>query len=200
MARIEYEDEDADDAVPETPRWRRRAVTAVLAVVGLGLGFLIPYTIYLNQQISERFGELRWQVPTRVYARPLQLAPGVTMNAATLKTELDAAGYREGDGVKPGTYATEGARWTISSRGFRDVDGVVAPARVQVTLANGRVSRLRDGSGERNLEVARMDAARIATPIINVMIGEESINGYITDVTYGAVTSATSAARARNGY
>ena len=130
MARIEYEDEDADDAVHETPRWRRRAVTAVLAVVGLGLGFLIPYTIYLNQQISERFGELRWQVPTRVYARPLQLAPGVTMNAATLKTELDAAGYREDDGVKPGTYSIDGGRWTISSRGFRDVDGVVGAGHV----------------------------------------------------------------------
>ena len=35
MARIEYEDEDADDDRPETPRWRRRAVTAVLALVGL---------------------------------------------------------------------------------------------------------------------------------------------------------------------
>ncbi len=164
MARIEYEDEDADDDDrPETPRWRRRAVTAVLALVGLGLGFLIPYTIYLNHQISQRFGELRWQVPTRVYARPLVLAPGVAMNAATLKTELDAAGYREDDGVKPGTYSIDGGRWTISSRGFRDVDGVVAPARVQVTLSGGRVSRLRDGDGGRNLESARMDAARIAT-------------------------------------
>ncbi len=164
MARIEYDDEDADDDIGNgAPPWRRRAVTGLLAVVGLGLGFLIPYTIYLNHQVSERFGELRWQVPTRVYARPLQLAPGVAMSAASLKTELDAAGYREGDGVRPGTYATEGARWTIASRGFRDVDGVVAPARVQVTLSGGRVSRLRAADGDGAVDAARMDPARIAT-------------------------------------
>ncbi|PBJ82819.1 penicillin-binding protein 1B [Lysobacteraceae bacterium NML93-0399] len=164
MARIDYEDDDIDDLDDGAPPvWRRRAVTVVLALVGLGLGFLIPYTVYLNSQVTEKFGALTWQVPTRVYARPLQITPGLAMNAATLKTELDAAGYREGDGIKPGTYATTGARWTISSRGFRDVDGVVAPGRVQVSLSGGRVSRLRDGDGERTLKVARMDPARIAT-------------------------------------
>ncbi|MFL6587614.1 MAG: penicillin-binding protein 1B [Luteimonas sp.] len=164
MARIDYEDDDTDDLNDDAPpAWRRRAVTAVLALVGLGLGFLIPYTLYLNHQVSEKFGALTWQVPTRVYARPLQITPGVAMNAATLKTELDAAGYREGDGVKPGTYASEGGRWTISSRGYRDVDGAVAPGRVQLSLSGGRVSRLRDGDGERALKVARMDPARIAT-------------------------------------
>ncbi|KLI99613.1 penicillin-binding protein 1B [Luteimonas sp. FCS-9] len=162
MARIDYEDDDDLDDAPPPPAWRRRVVTWMLALVGLGLGFLIPYTLYLNHQVGERFGALRWQMPTRVYARPLQLAQGVAMNAATLKTELAAAGYREGDGVKPGTYATEGARWTISSRGFRDVDGVVAPARVQVSLSEGRVSRLHNGDG-RAIEAARLDPARIAT-------------------------------------
>ncbi|MCD9027461.1 penicillin-binding protein 1B [Luteimonas sp. BDR2-5] len=161
MARIDYEDDDtdADDA---SPGWRRRLVTWTLALVALGLGFLIPYTLYLNNQVSERFGALQWQVPTRVYARPLLLTPGLAMNARTLKTELDAAGYREGDGVRAGTYVDDGGRWTIASRGFRDVDGVVAPSRVQLTLSGGRVTDLRDADGGRR-EAARMDPARIAT-------------------------------------
>src|SRR3546814_2875043 len=81
VARIDY-DEDEDEIDGDgRPDWRRRLLTWTLAAIGLGLGFLIPYTLYLNSQVSERFGQLRWQVPTRVYARPLMLAPGVAMDA-----------------------------------------------------------------------------------------------------------------------
>ena len=164
MARIEYdEDEDDNDSAPASGDWRRKLVTWGLALVGLGLGFLIPYALYLNHQISERFGELRWQEPSRVYARPLRLEPGLAMDAQTLKTELDAASYREGDGTRPGTYVRDGGRWTIASRGFRDVDGAVGPSRIEATLSGGRVAALKDLAGKRTIKSVRLDAARIAT-------------------------------------
>ena len=56
--------------------------------MGLGLGFMIPYLLYLNHQVTQRFGALQWQIPTRVYARPLYLAPGVAMDVQTLKLSL----------------------------------------------------------------------------------------------------------------
>ena len=152
MARIEYDEDehDGDRAGASGGDWRRRLVTWALALAGLGIGFLVPYTLYLNHQISERFGELRWQVPTRVYARPLRLAPGLAMDAQTLKTELDAAAYREGDGVRAGTYLREDGRWTIASRGFRDVDGAVE--RVLLARLAERLLRILDLRLER-LEV-----------------------------------------------
>lgn len=162
LARIDYdEDEDEDDG--PAPDWRRRLLTWGLAAVGLGLGFLIPYTLYLNHQVTQRFGQLQWQVPTRVYARPLLLAPGLAMDAQTLKTELAAASYREDGGLRPGTYAHDGARWTIASRGFHDVDGPVASSRIEVTVSGGRATALRDVVGKRALKSARLDPARIAT-------------------------------------
>jgi len=164
VARIEYdEDEDDNESGPARGDWRRKLVTWGLAAIGLGLGFLIPYALYLNHQISERFGELRWQEPSRVYARPLRLEPGLAMDAQTLKTELDAASYREGDGTQPGTYVRDGARWTIASRGFRDVDGAVGPSRIEATLSGGRVAGLKDLAGKRAIKSVRLDAARIAT-------------------------------------
>ena len=169
MARNDYDDEaldedDIDDGDEGRPVWRQRLFGWGLAAVGLGLGFLIPYTLYLNHQVTERFGELRWQIPTRVYARPLQLAPGLAMDAQTLKTELDAASYRDdGAGQSPGTYAREGGRFTISSRGYIDVDGRVAPRRIQVTLSGGRVASVRDVARKQSLKAARLDPARIAT-------------------------------------
>ncbi|MEG3193036.1 penicillin-binding protein 1B [Lysobacter sp. D1-1-M9] len=147
----------------KAPQWRWRLVTWALAAIGLGLGFLIPYTLYLNAEVGERFGQLQWQIPTRVYARPLELAPGLALDAATLKTELDAAAYHEGDGRREGSYAQDGNRWLISSRGFNDVDGPVAPRRLEVVLSGGRVSALRDARSEQALDSARLDPARIAT-------------------------------------
>jgi len=156
--------EDFDDEPAQGSPWRQRLVTWAMAAVALGLGFLVPYTIYLNHQVTERFGELRWQVPTRVYARPLVLAPGKAMDASTLKTELAAAAYRDdGVGKATATFSADGGRFTVSSRGFNDVDGRVAPRRLEVTLSGGRIASLRDADSRKALKVARLDPARIAT-------------------------------------
>ncbi len=165
MARIDYDEDEHDDndAQGAGPGWRRRLVTWALAGAGLGLGFLIPYTLYLNHEVGERFGQLRWQIPTRVYARPLEVAPGTALDAATLKTELDAASYREDGGERPGTYARDGGRFTIASRGFNDVDGVVQPRRIEVAVSGGRVTGVRDLTSKKALRAARLDPARIAT-------------------------------------
>lgn len=164
MARNDYEEQDDGDDEAGPPVWRRYLLTTALAAVGLGLGFLIPYTLYLNHQVTQRFGELRWQIPTRVYARPLQLSPGLAMDAQTLKTELDAASYRDdGAGEGPGTYAADGGRFVISSRGYIDVDGRVAPRRLQVSLSGGRVAKVHDLGRKQDLKAARLDPARIAT-------------------------------------
>jgi penicillin-binding protein 1B len=164
MPRIDYDEDDLDhDDVP-APDWRRRLLTWGLAAIGLGLGFLIPYTLYLNHQVGQRFGQLRWQIPTRVYARPLLLRPGLAMDAQMLKTELDAASYRDdGAGVRPGTYQHAGGRWRIASRGFHDVDGLVGPSRIEVQLGDSRVASVRDLAQLRAIKSVRLDAARIAT-------------------------------------
>lgn len=165
--RYDYDPEeldDADDGADEGPDWRVRLATWGLAALALLLGFLIPYTLYLNHQVTVRFGELRWQVPTRVYARPLVLAPGKALDAATLRTELDAASYRgDGQGKLAGTYAVDGGRFVIASRGYIDVDGRIAPQRIEVQLSGERVASLRDAGSRKALKAARLDPARIAT-------------------------------------
>ena len=156
-----YEDEGHGDGGGGD--WRRRLLTWGLAGAALLLGFLIPYMLYLNHQVGERFGKLRWQVPTRVYARPLLLRPDLALDAQTLKTELNAASYHDGDGKRAGTYVRNGGRWRISSRGYYDVDGRIAPTRLEVTLSGGEVRALRDVGSGKALRSARLDPARIAT-------------------------------------
>jgi len=161
--RDELEDND-DTGDTAAPAWRAPLLTVVLAGCAALAGFLVPYMLYLNHQVGERFGALQWQIPTRVYARPLQLRPGLAMDAATLRTELDAAGYQEdGAGRREGSYHVDGHRFLISSRGYIDIDGKVPPRRIEVGLGGGRVSSLRDAATGKAIRAARLDPARIAT-------------------------------------
>ncbi|AKC86128.1 penicillin-binding protein 1B [Pseudoxanthomonas suwonensis] len=164
MPRRHKPDDIEDEDSAAAPAWRRHLLTLLLAAAALAAGFLIPYMLYLNHQVSERFGALQWQIPTRVYARPLQLAPQLAMDARTLQTELDAAGYQDdGAGERPGSYRADGGRFTIASRGYADVDGQVPARRLDVTISGGRVTSLRDADTRQAVKAARLDPARIAT-------------------------------------
>ena len=128
----------------------------------LGLG--IPYVWFLDKQVRGEFAQLQWQVPTRVYARPLLLANGERLGGETFELELAAAGYRkDGAGKLPGTYSRDGGRFSLTTRTFADMDGPVPGQHLDVSIASGRVSQVRDAAAKRRIDSARVDPARIAT-------------------------------------
>ena len=134
--------------------------------IGMGLlvGFVLPYTLVLNKRVQDRFNELVFAVPTRVYARPLPLAVGLPMTSSALELELTFAGYsHDGKGEVAGSWQKEGLRYTISSRGYAGPDGGELPKRIAVSLGGGLVKALRDVRGGKAIEQAHLDPARIAT-------------------------------------
>ena len=142
-------------------RWLRIPFWVAL---GLGLGFLLPYTLILNKRVQDRFNDLVFAVPTRVYARPLDLAPGVPMSSAALELELTFAGYtHDASGKVPGSWTREGSRYVISSRGYAGPDGGELPKRIRVTLGRGQVESVNDAASGAPLKLAHLDPARIAT-------------------------------------
>jgi penicillin-binding protein 1B len=143
--------------------WRWLRVPFWLGL-GFTLGFLGPYLIWLDSQIRVRFDDLSWDLPSRVYARPLQLQPGTPMSAQALRLELAAARYARSDDAKqPGSYAESSGRFTIARRAFADGDGREPARRITVTLAGNQVAALTDADSGAALEQARLDPARIAT-------------------------------------
>ncbi|HET8764519.1 MAG TPA: penicillin-binding protein 1B, partial [Rhodanobacter sp.] len=77
---------------------------------GLFVGFVLPYALILNQRVQQRFNDLVFAVPTRVFARPLPLEAGEPLTPAALQLELTFAGYAEdGHGKLPGTWTKHGA-------------------------------------------------------------------------------------------
>lgn len=137
----------------------------LLLGLGLALGFALPYGLYLDQIVRERFEAVRWTVPDRVFARPLELSPGQPMDAATLLAELEAARYREQPGASlPGSFERQGSRFLLHSRAFVFEDGPQPAQRASVQLAGGQVTRIEvDGRSLASGERLRLDPARIAT-------------------------------------
>jgi penicillin-binding protein 1B len=143
--------------------WRFLRIPFWLAL-GVCLGFLGPYLVYLDGQIRSRFDDLSWDLPSRVYARPLELKVGMLLSAESLVLELEAARYTaDGVGKVPGTYAQAGSRFTIARRAFADASGRETQRRIVVTLASNSVSALADADSAAALDHARLDPARIAT-------------------------------------
>jgi penicillin-binding protein 1B len=131
---------------------------------GLLFGFVLPYSLILNKRVQDRFNDLVFAVPTRVYSQPLRLAPGVPMTPAALEVDLTFAGYvDDGHGQVPGSWARQGGSYFISSRGYAGPDGGELPKRIRVALGQGVVASVTDLGNDQALRETHMDPARIAT-------------------------------------
>jgi len=132
--------------------------------MGLLFGFVLPYTLVLNKRVQDRFNDLVFAVPTRVYARPLPLAADMPMTPAALELELTFAGYsKDGHGEVAGSWVKQGSRYTIASRGYAGPDGGELPKRIRVTFGKGTVQSVQDAASGKTIELAHLDPARIAT-------------------------------------
>jgi penicillin-binding protein 1B len=131
---------------------------------GFVVAFVVPYAIYLDGQVRARFDDLSWSMPTRVYARPLELRAGLPLSADALMIELDAARYDEAAGARlPGSFMRDGNRFVITRRGFAYIDGFERTRRIEVVLEANAVNTLRDIDTGKALDRVRLDPARIAT-------------------------------------
>ncbi|MGM0449923.1 MAG: penicillin-binding protein 1B [Pseudomonadota bacterium] len=123
---------------------------------------LVVWTIYLDVQVSSRFEDHRWEIPSRVYARPLELYTGASVGAETLTSELDALGYKAVSGTPEaaGQFQRQDGRFRIRTRGFRFPDGEEPGQRLSLEVANGAITGFEASDGA---ALARLEPRRIAS-------------------------------------
>ena len=84
----------------------RRLFRLLMLLVGLGIGLSVPWAIWLDIQVRDEFEGRVWDVPSRVYARPLSIYTGKSISKDALLLELNAAGYRQVQSASvPGSYS-----------------------------------------------------------------------------------------------
>ncbi|MDK2846685.1 MAG: penicillin-binding protein [Desulfuromonadales bacterium] len=133
---------------------------AMIVLAGLFVAGI--YTIYLDFTIRERFEGKRFALPARVYARPLEIYPGLQLEPAELNAELALLGYRQtAKADEPGTYRWRGRELDLTTRTFVFGDGPQPSTACVVRFADSQIVALTDRFTESNLDLVRLDPALI---------------------------------------
>lgn len=148
---------------------KRKGKNPTLVKWGLFLLFLCLiafafYLTYLDQTIREKFEGKRWSLPAVVYARPLELQPGMQLSARELEEELLLAGYRKDrKAVDPGGYDRRGKTLHLVTRDFRFPDGPQESAPYTLAFAGNTLTSIRRSDSEEVVTGVRLDPARIGS-------------------------------------
>jgi len=121
------------------------------------------YAYLINHQVAKRFKERLWDVPAKVYARPMTLYPGLQLSAKSLGQELELLGYRRLETQEqltvPGTYTRYHGRFVLNCRPFDFGTQRRPQRRTELTISGGRITRLK--TGQRNADMAQLDPVLI---------------------------------------
>jgi len=133
------------------PRFVRRLALATLALAfGAGL-WAADWLLELDRIVVSRFEGRRFAVPSRVYAAPVVLYPGVDWQQLDLAGWLSRMGYREQSEAGPlsvGGYRWLPGRLRVHLRGFEHPELPEPSRRIELLLEAGRVRAIRDARGQ----------------------------------------------------
>ncbi len=125
---------------------------------------LTSYVLYLDHVVQKKFEGKRWAVPSRVYARALELYPDKFIHADDLHSELKLIGYqRSSDGLTAGSYMRRGNQFVISVRAFQHWDGQEPSRSIKLEINGNYLSHLIDASTGEALSLIRLEPMQIGT-------------------------------------
>ncbi|WP_303720740.1 penicillin-binding protein 1B [Malonomonas rubra] len=134
----------------------------LIKIVLAGLLLAASYTLYLDFAVRERFEGKRWELPAKVYARPLELYPGLKLTVTEMNAELTLLGYREtASPEEPGSYCWNNRTLDLVSRPFPFGDGFQESLSLRILFSGDRVQRLSDRTSKKPLPLVRLDPALI---------------------------------------
>jgi penicillin-binding protein 1B len=123
----------------------------------LALLALTSYLYYLNHLINLRFDGDTWAIPSRVYARPLELYAGLRLSAESLQYELGLSTYQRVN-VTPGSgqYRILGASIELHTRPFMFSDQTEPAHQVRLSFDGDKIIQIADLTTARNLDLLRL--------------------------------------------
>ncbi|ANF82082.1 penicillin-binding protein 1B [Acinetobacter sp. NCu2D-2] len=101
------------------------------------------YLIRLDNIVREKFEGQRWDIPAKVFARPMDLYPNAPISEADFLEELRLLGYNSSDSyTKSGSYVTSGNTYYVHTRGFDFGDRVEPEQVLKIGFNNNQITEL----------------------------------------------------------
>lgn len=132
-----------------------------LAITALAL---IGNVQQISREIQQKFDGKKWKIPAIVYARPLEIYPGMALTPDLLEQELQLAGYRkESPLTVPGAYFRTDRHVEIATRKFHFPDEVEPARRLLINFQGGRITTITASATGEPMDFVRLDPARIGS-------------------------------------
>lgn len=115
-------------------------ISFILLVIIIALMVLATlYTLNLNKTIINKFEGKRWNIPAKVYSRPLELYKGATVDDKTLNTWLKLLGYQTNSKYnRTGSFYKTNNTYFIHTRGFKYGNKDIEAEQVIKLTINGK--------------------------------------------------------------
>lgn len=116
----------------------------LVILIGLIL-FFVFYAHSLNQTIIQKFESRKWDVPARIYSRPLDLSQG-NVDKNDLDTWLKLLNYTKSNDKQlsnSGTYFKNKNNYIIRTRGFHYGDVQYNTQNIQINFSHNQISSIR---------------------------------------------------------
>ncbi len=101
------------------------------------------YLIKLDNIVREKFEGQRWDIPAKVFARPMDLYINAPVSQTDFQEELKLLGYNASDSyTKSGSYVTSGSTMYVHTRGFDFGDRVEPEQILKVNFGADQITEL----------------------------------------------------------
>ena len=128
------------------PHQQRGGVFAFMFLILLIVGMVVLafYLIKQDRVITAKFEGKRWNIPAKVYSKPLELYQGAVVEREDLAEWLTMLNYKKQAGTpRTGTYSQDGGDFTIHTRGFEySANDVDAEQVIKLQVSGDEVKRI----------------------------------------------------------
>lgn len=122
------------------------------------------YLFFLNHLINQRFDGDTWALPSRIYARPLELYSGMSLSLEALKFELDLSTYqRVWREPKPGQYRLFNQSVDLYAQDFEYSDSIEKGRLINIEFSGDKIAGIKDLISSESLKLYRLPPAIIGS-------------------------------------